>query len=174
MLSVGGVGLHHLGEAEVEDLDLAVRLDDDVRRFQVAMDDPFLVRRGERLANLCGNRERFVQRQGASLQTLVERFALDQLHDEHGGRPGALEAEDRGDIRMAQRSEKLRLPLEPGDAVRIRRERVGQQLQRDVAAQAGVAGAIHLTHAARAKSGLDDIRAQVGPWLDAHSVRILL
>ena len=138
------------------------------------MDDPFLVRGGERLANLYGDGDGLVERQGTALQTLVERFAVDQLHDEYSARPRVFEPEDRGYVRVTERGEHLCLALESRDAVRIGGERIGQDFQRDVPGQLRVAGAIHLAHPARAQGGVDDIRAQVRPGLDAHSVRILL
>ena len=43
-------------EAEVQDFHRAVRPKLDVRRFQIAVDDPLLVRRFERLGDLRGDR----------------------------------------------------------------------------------------------------------------------
>ena len=45
-------GVHHLGEAEVQHLHVLFWRDLRVRRFQIAMDDAFLVRGLERLADL--------------------------------------------------------------------------------------------------------------------------
>ena len=51
---------------------------------------------------------------------------------------------------MVQRREHLRFALKPGEAIGIAGERVGQDLQRDVAIQLRIARAIHLAHAALA------------------------
>ncbi len=51
-----------LGEAEVEDLRRTVGADLDVRRLEVPVDDPQIVRCFERLGNLPGNRQRLVDR----------------------------------------------------------------------------------------------------------------
>ena len=51
---------------------------------------------------------------------------------------------------MIQRGEDFGFALEPREAFGIGGERLGQDLDRDVALQVGVAGAIHLAHAAGA------------------------
>ena len=47
---------------------------------------------------------------------------------------------------MVEAGQHLRFPLEPGEAIRVSRKGVGEDLQRDVAAQLRVGGAIHLSH----------------------------
>ena len=64
---------------------------------------------------------------------------------------GFFEAVDGGDVRMVQRREHLRFAAEPREPIGIVGERVGQDLDRDVAIQLRVARAIDLAHAARAE-----------------------
>ena len=64
-----------------------------------------------------------------------------------------LEAVDLRDVRMIQRGERLRFALEARQAVGVGRERLGQDLDRDVAIELRVARAIDLAHAACADSG---------------------
>ena len=71
------------------------------------------------------------------------------------------EAVDRGDVGMIQRRERLRFAREPREPIGIVRERVRQDLDRDVAIQLRVARAIHLAHAAFA-----DLR---GDFVDAEA-----
>ena len=71
-----------------------------------------------------------------------------------------LEAVDRGDVRMVERREQLRLAPEAGEAFGIGSEELGQDLQRDVAAELRVARAIDLAHAAGAEQGGDPVRAE--------------
>ena len=61
---------------------------------------------------------------------------------------GFLEPVDRGDVRMIQRRERLRFALEPRQALGISGERVGQDLDRDLAAERRVRRAIDLPHPA--------------------------
>ena len=51
----------------------------DVRGLQIAMDDPLLVRRFERLGDLLRDRQRFVERHRALRDPIGERRTLDQL-----------------------------------------------------------------------------------------------
>ena len=60
------------------------------------------------------------------------------------------EAVDGGDVRMIQRGEDFRFALEPGEPLGIGRDRVGQDLDRDVPLQPRVGGAIDLAHPAGA------------------------
>ena len=57
-----GLGLHEFREAEVEHLHDTVGRDLDVRRFQIAMNDPVFVRRFEGVADLTRDRQGFIQR----------------------------------------------------------------------------------------------------------------
>src|SRR5580765_5801703 len=70
------------------------------------------------------------------------------------------EAEDLRDVRVIQRRESLRLALESGHAVRIGRERLREDLDRDGAFEARIAGFIHFAHAARPDGGDDLVWTQ--------------
>ena len=61
---------------------------------------------------------------------------------------------------MIQRRERLRFALEAGEPLGVAGERVGQDLDRDVAIQLRVARAIDLAHAAGPKGGEDLVRAE--------------
>ena len=125
--------VHRLGEAEVEDLDLPVGRELDVGGLEVAVDDPLLVRRLERLGDLPRDGEGLVERQRAALQPFGEVFALDELHDEGADAARLLEAVDRGDVGVLQLGQDLRLALEPREAVGVGGERLGEDLDRDLA-----------------------------------------
>ena len=93
------IGFRDAGQAEIQDLDARngrardrvgrdhFVLDDDVRRFQVAVDDAALVSVGDGLGDTAKNREPFPQLRGGDralggrfLQVLLEGLAADQLH----------------------------------------------------------------------------------------------
>jgi len=61
---------------------------------------------------------------------------------------------------MVQRRERLCFSAEASHAIGIEQELAGQNLDRDVATQRGVARAIDLAHAARAERICDDERAE--------------
>jgi hypothetical protein len=66
---------------------------------------------------------------------------------------------DLRDVRMVERGQRLRLALEAGHALRIAGELVGENFQRDVTVELGVARAVDLPHSAFADQGGHFIRA---------------
>src|SRR4029078_9371951 len=97
----------------------------------------------------------------SSHETLREILALNKLHHQRADASAFFKAMNVRDVRMVQRCEDLRLPLEAGEAIRIVGEGIGEDFQRDVAIQLCVAGAIHLAHAARTEGGEDFVRAEM-------------
>ena len=63
---------------------------------------------------------------------------------------------------MVQRGEGLGFALKPREPLGVGGERLGQDLDRDVAIQLRVARAIDLAHAAGAERGQDLVRAEAG------------
>src|SRR5262249_52471532 len=106
-------------EPEVEQLDAAVLRQGDVRRFQIAMDDPFLMRGFKGLRDLRGNAERPIDRHPASRDALVETLAVDQLEDEELYLVRFFETVDLRDVRMIERREHLRFAPEARDSFGI-------------------------------------------------------
>ena len=70
---------------------------------------------------------------------------------------------------MIQRRERLGLPLETREPLRISSEELWEHLDRDVAIQLRVARAIYLAHAARAESAQNLVRAYPGPGMYDHA-----
>jgi hypothetical protein len=64
--------VEQLGDAEIEQLDLALGIDQRVGRFQVAMDDEVAMRVGDGVANLREQLEALVER-GAAHVAVVEQ-----------------------------------------------------------------------------------------------------
>ena len=65
-------------------------------------------------------------------------------------------------MRVVERRQHLRLAREACDAIGIEGKRVGDDLQRDVAIQLGIARTIHLAHAAGAEGRANFIRTESG------------
>ena len=80
----------------------------------------------------------------------------------HPTHPTFFESVDRCDVRMIQRGEGLRFALEAGAAISVVRERLGQDLDRDVAIQLRVARTKHLPHTAFADLRSDLVGAESG------------
>ena len=153
--------IHRLREPEVEHLHRAVTADLDVGGLQIAMDDALLVRRFERLGDLSGDRQRLVDRDRAVGDPLGQIVALDQFHHEGVVARGFLDRIDGGDVGMIQRRERLRLALEPRQALEIGRERVGKDLDGDLATERRVRRSVHLPHAPFADRRSNFVDAEV-------------
>ncbi len=79
---------------------------------------------------------------------LREVLALDQFHHEGMHARRLLETVDGGDVRVVQGREGPRFALEARQAFGVGGKRIGQNLDRDLAAERGVGAAPHLPHAA--------------------------
>ena len=74
---------------------------------------------------------------------------------------------DLRDVRVVEAREHLRFPLE-GKPIRVSREGVGEDLQRDIAAQLGVGGAVDLAHPASADEGGHVVMAEAGAYVEGR------
>ena len=147
------IRFHHLGQPEVEHFNDAVRADLDVGGLQIPMHDAALVRRFECVGDLARNRQRFVERHAAARDPIGERRTSTNSSTRActAGLRGFFEPVNRRDVRMVQSGQDVRFTPEAGHAIGIEREGVRQDLERDVAIQRGIAGAIHLAHPADAE-----------------------
>ena len=159
-LLAGGNGLDPLGQAEVEDLDVAVSADEEVLGLQVPVDDALLVGRGKALCDL----QRVVHGLLLGDRTCVElpaqRLAFQKLHDGVGDAVLVAEVVDGKDVRMRQRRDGLRFALEPRERVGIRGDGLGQDLDRDVPIELLVPRPVDLSHPTRAERRRGSRRAR--------------
>ena len=85
---------------------------------------------------------------------------------------------NRADVRMIQRGQHLRFPLEPREALGIASERGWQDLDRDIAIELGIARAVDLAHPAHTKQTVDpehpdlcaDCASSKSPRVEGRSV----
>ena len=131
---------------------------------------PRLVCRLQRLGDLLRNRQRLIQRDRSLRDPVGEGRPFDQLQHQRPRPLGFLDAVDLGDVGVVEAGEDLRLPREPGEAVRISREGVGQDLQRDLAVELGLGGLPDLPHAAFAQERGHVVVAERGAGLRVPSV----
>ena len=158
-------GVDGLGDAEVGDLHLAGRGDQDVARLDVAVHQAGGVRDLQRAAGLLEHVQRVPQRQPAgALEHRVQRLAVDQLHHQVGGAAlavhvGLAVVVDAGDARVVEHRGGARLGAEPLDELGVRGELGLEHLDRDAAAQPAVDGLPHLAHAAGGDQPLQPVAA---------------
>ena len=77
---------------------------------------------------------------------------------------------DVRDVRMIERGEHLRLATEPREALRILSDLHREHLERDVAVQFGVTGAVDLAHATSADGASDFVGADAVAGGQPHGV----
>ena len=160
--------LQKLREAEVEDLHGAAAGQRDVRRFQVAVTDPLLVRGLERIENLPRDAHGFIHGERAGRESLGERLTVDEFQNQERGPAGFGEVVNRGDARVIERRHGLRFAVETGHAIGIGSKRVGKNFDRDLAFQLGVRGLVHLPHAARAEVRGEFVATEAAPQGQRH------
>ena len=146
--------LGQLGQAEVEDLDVAVLRDHQVLGLQVPVDDAGGVGLGQALGGLDGDIEQPLGRQRlAGGDELAQGLSLDQLHGDVEGAVGLADVVDGQDVGMIQGRGRAGLLLEALAAIGIRRDGGGQDLDRDLAPELRVPRPVDLAHPARARAG---------------------
>ena len=89
---------------------------------------------------------------------------VDQFHHDRV----AFDPVNRRDIRMIERRERLRFARKAQESVCVLREKLRQHLDRDVAIELGVPGAIDLAHPPGAQGGDDLVGAQAAARLQTH------
>ena len=156
-------------QTEVEHLDLPLRRQLDVGRLQIAMDDPLAVRCLEGFGDLAADPESLFERKRTAREPLRQGLPLDELQHEEARPARLLDPVDRRDVRVAQGRQGARLPLEPGQVLRIPRQRAGQDLDGHLPVETAVARAPDLSHPSRAEWREDLVRAQARPRADHGS-----
>ena len=144
------------GQSEIEDLHLPIAGDEDVLRFEIAMNDAAVVCRREASADLHRVVQRGRERQRRSAQVWSERVSFEELDGDVWDPVAIADVVNREDVGVRQCGDGAGLAIEP-----LAHRRVGERasrhcFDRNVAAQTRVARAIHLAHAAAA-DGLDDL-----------------
>ena len=153
-------------ESEIQQLYDTARGHQDVRRFQVAMNDSFGVRGFERRSDLRGEPQGLSRRKSLRLFTGNNRRAVHILHDQ------IIRANivNLADVGMIQRGNGFGFTLE------ALAELLAGNFDRDIPIQTRVLGAIHFSHAARANGAQgfrkDRVyRRQKAAWERAKSSR---
>ncbi len=137
------------------------------------MCDAGAMRRGQCIDDLNRILKRMVERQRACRKTQGERLAFEILHDQKIDAVLTPDIVERADMRVIERRNRARLALEPLARLGIARHVRRQDLDRDGAIQARVAGFVDLAHAARAKGGLNLVGAKTCSSGEAHGTSLL-
>jgi hypothetical protein len=145
-----------LGDAEIEqlgrDLSVGIDVEEDVRRLEVAMGDPELVRVLQRGEERQHDRDRLARRERLlALVVRVERLAAEELeHEDERAVLAVDEIEHARDAPVVQGRAEPRLVPEPRDGLHVGAPLGGEDLQGDLAARRRVARRPYRRHPARA------------------------
>ncbi len=115
------------------------------------MNDPFFVRGPETVGDLFCDRHRLVDGNRSTLQELGKIFAVDELEHQRHDTVRLFEAMDRCDVRIMERCQELRFAAESSEPRRVRGERAGQHLDRDVTVELRIPRAVDLAHSTLAE-----------------------
>ena len=132
------------------------------------MDDPLVVRRGQRVGHRHGQFEDAVERQPLLTDDGGERPAADSFHHEEARGAGLFDGVHGDDAGVVQGGDRPGLVLEPGEAAGVGGQVRRQDLDGDVAAEARVVGEVHLAHAPRAELAADLVGTESGPGGKRH------
>jgi hypothetical protein len=167
-----GVARHQrlleLGQPEVEDLHPAFLRQEHVLGLEVAVDDAPLVSRAQAPGRLQHPAQRLAQRRDPAPQGLAQGLALEELEDQVGVPLVVPHVEDGDDVGVDELGRGTGLGLEAVEPLGGRRPLGRDELHGDGAAEAGVVGAVHLAHPARADQVLDLVGAELGFGGEGH------
>ena len=163
-------GLVKLGDAEVEHFHAAVRADHDVGRLQITMRDALAVGGAERTGQRHGDLEHPAERHAPQRNHFRERLAGHQFHRQERQAGGLFDRVDRDDVRVVESGHSQRFLLEAVAAFVIVDL---QRLDRDVAVESRVAGAVDIAHPARADLRDDFVRAEARAGDEGQFVGII-
>ena len=160
---LAGVALHR-GEAEIDELRVAVRVEEHVLGLHVAVDEPLLGGERKRVSHLLAHLHHAhgVHRAGVRLHLLVEGTAAHELHRDVRHAVLLSEGVDLRDVRVVEARRRLGLALEALHERRVVAEGLQHHLDGDLAVQHLVARQVDAAHAAVAQLPLQDEVSEIG------------
>jgi hypothetical protein len=131
------------GRPEVHESGSTIAVQENVLRFDVAVENPARMSRGERSGDARADPNDVVNRDGSSTSYLLTEIAsADPLHHDEAPRPVLLEIVQSDDVRMQEAAHCFDLPSHPLACDLRRRWRWHQQLDGHIVRQLVVAGSI--------------------------------
>jgi hypothetical protein len=147
-------------QTEVQDFHPLVTRDEDVLGLEIAVDDIEMMRGDQSARDFQGVGNRRPHRDGAVLQAAPERLAPQQFGDDIWHALSRSHVVNGDDVRVVDERRGARFLREPRQALGIRRDTRGENLQRDQSTEAGVARAVDVAHAAGGEEAIDLVGPQ--------------
>jgi hypothetical protein len=157
-----------LGEAEVQDLHDAVRRHHDVAGLEVAVDHAPRVGGAERVRDRDREAQGLAQAHSLARDEGIEGLPGHELHHDEVDPVRGLDLVDGDDVGVVERGGRAGLVYEAGAAGRIREPIRGEDLDRHLAPESGVGGAVDLAHPARAERRQDLVRTETMAGGQSH------
>src|SRR5215471_789161 len=101
-----------LRQSEVKNFCVFATGNEDVRGLNVAMNDALAVGRVERVSNFDSKIEQQIVVQWSACDPVLQRCAIEELHDHEGAAIFLTDVVDGANVRMVQSRSRPRLPLE--------------------------------------------------------------
>ena len=140
-----------LRQAEIEDLRVPVRGDENIGRLDVAVNDALGMRRFEPFGDLDAQFEQQIERKRLAVDAVLERFAFEALHREERLAFVLADFVDGANVGVIEGRSGARFALESLQRLVVLRQFLGQEFQRDEAAELDVFRLVHHTHPAAAE-----------------------
>ena len=147
------IAVEPLGQAEVGDVRFILAVEQNVRRLQVAMDDPMPVGMMDGPGDAAPIDRRVPAGDRPARQLAGQADPLDELHREEVLPIDLADLEDRDDVRVLQPRRRLGLGAEPLDVLVVREPARQDHLERHDPAQVHLPGAIDHAHTAAGDFG---------------------
>ncbi len=144
-----------LCEAEVQQLHAPVRGHHDVGRFEISMDDAFVVGRREGIGDRNGQVEELGEQKPLGRNLLVEAHTVHALHHQNAPALELLDTVDGHDVGVVERSHRFGLAAEPLQALGVFGHLRRQHFEGHFAVELRVEGLVDLAHTATTQPGGD-------------------
>src|SRR5260370_17584299 len=157
-----------LCQTEIENFRVAARRYENIRGFNVAVDDALSVCRIERVGDFHGEFEKFVDGNRPPGDSFTQCLPCQQFHYDEGLPIVLADVVDGAYVRMIQRRSGASFRLEAAKALAIGAVKSGENVDGTGPVETSGARTIYLAHAARAQRRLDLIRPELRARDEGH------
>ena len=149
-------------ETEVQDLHVPELGQENVARLDVAVDDPLVVGRVQRIGDLDADVNQLMDLQRPVHEAVAQRAPPHQFHHDEGLSFVLVDVEDRTDVAVVQRGCRARFGSKPANRLLVLHQIIGEEFERDRAPEAEVVRPIDDAHAAGADLADDPVMVRDG------------
>ena len=166
--------IQKLGQAKVQNLCVAIGSDENVFGLQITVDNSFFVSGREPARDLGAILDGLARRNCTGHQSIAHGLAFQKFGDNVRRALKSADVKDSENVGMIQNARGARFLFESLQAVCVQRQFGREKLDRDVAAQRAVVGAINFAHSARADERANLIAAQPSTCRNIHRSVVVL